>query len=160
MNNWTLAVNAIPVKAVPLNAGKAVPLALTILPDAAALETSSSVVYLLLVLGVPLVPASASFSSCVGTLPSLSHTNIGVAGATGATDTLPIPFVLVVASGLPAIASPSAYAFVANWLAVLIVAVPSYPRGVALSKLVEPSSKSSILRIIAKSVISTDAHFL
>lgn len=80
----------------------------------AAVAVSSFVTYLLLVLGVPLVPTRASFSLCVGTLPSLSPTAIGVAALTGATLIVVIPFVLVVASGEPAIAIPSTYALVAN----------------------------------------------
>lgn len=77
-------------------------------------DVSLLVTYLLEELGIPLVPARASFSSCVGTLPSLSPTKIGIVALTGATETLPIPLTVVDESGEPAIATPSTYAFVAN----------------------------------------------
>jgi hypothetical protein len=87
---------------------------LATLSAVAAVAVSSLVTYLLLVLGVPLVPTRALFSSCVGTLQSLSPTNIGIVALTGATDTRQIPFTVVEESGEPAIATPSTYALVAN----------------------------------------------
>lgn len=75
---------------------------------------SSFVTYLLLVLGVPLVPARASFSHCVGTRVSLSPTAIGLAALAGATLILVIPFTVVLASAPPAIATQSTYSLVAR----------------------------------------------
>lgn len=59
---------------------------------------SSLVTYLFVPLGVPLVPARASFSDCVGNLPSLSPTAIGALALAGATDSLVRPFVEAQAS--------------------------------------------------------------
>lgn len=70
-----------------------------------------------------------------------------------------IPFVVVLASAPPAIATQSTYALVARWLSLDIVAVPSYFRGTLALRSVVPSRRSSIFLIIAKSVISTVAHF-
>lgn len=47
---------------------------------------------------MPLVPTRASFSDCVGTLPSLSPTAIGALALAGATDSLVRPFVEAQAS--------------------------------------------------------------
>lgn len=80
----------------------------------AAVAVSSFVTYLLLELGVPLVPARASFSSCVGTLPSLSPTAIGLEALAGAVDSFVIPFTVVEASAPPEIATQSTYALVAR----------------------------------------------
>ena len=67
----------------------------------------SFVAYGLLVLGVPEVPARASFCvdvgiyptcAVVGTLGSLSHTAIGIAALTGATERRVLPAAAIVAS--------------------------------------------------------------
>ena len=65
----------------------------------AAVAVSSFVTYLFVPDGVPEVPGKARASVAVGTLVSLSPTKIGLVALTGATDTFPIPFTVVEASG-------------------------------------------------------------